>query len=179
MSKYNFSAQITFFVFLFLAIFATSVIAIVNVPNFPSCVNPQGTVIASYSSGTHGVPGDSTAYSGSDTVYKINNETLTQCLCTDDGDGIQTNWWKASSLSSQEIENLKTQDWVFVPDGTAWGLDNTSYLSKNSKYSCRGIGGGGDVLGLATTGDIKIIYSLLLIGTASLCLGFVLNRKGS
>lgn len=178
MRKNNFSAQIAFFISLFLAVFVPSVFAAVNVPDFPSCVNPQGSVIASYSSGTHGVPGDSTTYSGSDSVYKINNETLTQCLCTDDGDGIQTNWWKVSSLISQEIENLKTQGWVFIPDGTAWGLDSAAYLAKNSKYSCRGIGGG-DVLGLATTGNIMVIYGLISTGFLSLTIGYLLKKKGA
>ena len=149
-------------------------------PEFTSCVNPQGSVKASYSSGTHGVPGDQTTYQGSDSVYNVSGNALTQCLCTVDGEGIQTNWWKISSLTSNEIETLKTQGWVFIPDGSAWGLENSSYLAKNSNYACRGTGGaGGDVLGLASTGNIKTIYLLLNLGFLSLTAGYLLNKQTS
>lgn len=175
----TFYLQIFISFFLFLTVFVSSVFGIVNPPDFPSCVNPQGSVVASYSTGTHGVPGVTTAYQGSDTVYKITNEILSQCLCTENSEGIQTNWWKVSSLSSNDIESLKTQGWVFIPDGSAWGLDSSAYLAKNSNYSCRGIGGigGGEVLGLAATGNIKTIYLLIVLGIISLTLSYFLKRK--
>jgi len=165
---------------LFLALFVPYSFAVPTSPEFTSCVNPQGEVKADYSSGTHGVPGKTNSYQGSDTVYKISGDTLTQCLCTVDGEGIQTNWWKVSSLTSQEIETFKTQGWIFVPDGTSWGLDPAAYLAKNSSYSCRGTGGGGgDVLGLASTGNILTIYLLFTIGFFSLLTGFALNNRHS
>lgn len=173
--KSIFLATIVSFV-LFLNIFVPYSYAAPTPPEFSSCVNPQGTVKADYSSGTHGVPGVTTSYQGSDTVYNISGNALTQCLCTVDGEGIQTNWWKVSSLTSQEIETFKTQGWVFIPDGSAWGLDPVTYLAKNANYSCRGRGGG-DILGLASTGNIMIIYGLILIGALSFCIGFLLKRR--
>src|SRR3972149_11668463 len=106
---------------LFLTLIVPYSFAAPTPPEFTSCVNPQGEVKADYSSGTHGVPGVTTSYQGSDSVYNISGNALTQCLCTVDGEGIQTNWWKVSSLTSQEIESFKTQGWVFVPDGSSWG----------------------------------------------------------
>ena len=179
MDKRNFLARIILAFAFFLIVFVSSVSGNVNPPSFPSCLNPQGTVKASYNSGTHGVPGDATSYQGSDTVYSVSENSLIQCLCTDSGEGIQTNWWKASSLSSQEIESLKTQGWVFIPDGSAWGLEATSYLAKNSKYACRGAGGAGEVLGLAATGNIKLIYTLIFIGLLSMMFGHLLKSRGS
>ena len=179
MSRKTFYLQIFIFFFLFLTILVSSVFGIVNPPDFPSCVNPQGSVVTSYSTGTHGVPGVATAYQGSDTVYKVSNENLSQCLCTENNEGIQTNWWKVSSLTSQEIESLKTQGWIFIPDGSAWGLDSSAYLAKNSNYSCLGRGGigGGEVLGLAATGNIKTIYALFSLGFLSLTIGYLLRQK--
>lgn len=158
----------------------TPVIALTTPPEFPSCVNPQGSIEANYSSGIHGIPGKTESFSGSDTVYKINSKTIVQCFCPDKaGSGIQTNWWKIPSLTGGEIENYKTQGWIFIPDGSAWGLDPATYLAKNSDYSCGGIGGigGGEILGLATTGNIKTIYLLLGLGFISLIVSYLLKRK--
>jgi len=181
MTKKSSLFSIIFSLFFFLIFLVPFSFAAVTPPEFPSCVNPQGTVRVSYSSGTHGVPGVTTSYQGSDTVYNISDNALSQCLCTDDGEGIQTNWWKVSSLTANEIESFKSQGWILVPDGSVWGLENVAYLTKNANYSCRGIGGvgGGDVLGLAATGNIKVIYVLLLIGASSLFAGFFFNRRNS
>ena len=186
-----------FFIFLVPFSFAT-----VTPPEFPSCVNPQGTVRVSYSSGTHGVPGVATSYQGSDTVYNVSDNSLIQCLCTIDGEGIQTNWWKVPQLSSDEIENFKTLGWNFIPDGSAWGLDPAAYLAKNSSYSCRSSGSGGesssnsssnsnngssvggvssigDILGLAATGNIRVIYGLFFTGFLSLLVSYFLDHRHS
>ena len=185
--------------FLFLIFLVPLSLAAVTPPEFPSCVNPQGTVRVSYSSGTHGVPGVTTSYQGSDTVYNISENALAQCLCTIDGEGIQTNWWKVPQLSSDEIENFKTQGWIFVPDGSVWGLDQAAYLAKNSNFTCRLTGGGesssnsssnsnngssvggvssiGDILGLAATGNIRVIYGLFFTGLLSLMMGYLLKQK--
>lgn len=171
---------------LFLAT-ASNVLAVES-PNFPACSNPQGTLISSYDSGTHGVVGG-TSYSGSDKVYKIDNENVTQCLCTTDGKGIQTNWWKASSLTEEQVNILKSESWTYVPNGTVWGLDDSAYLTKNTDYSCtsdNGTGGGstnsgssssiGQVLGLAFTGNIRLIYAIFALGLLSLTYGQILHR---
>lgn len=173
--------------FLFLFGWSTSSVFAVDAPNFPACSNPQGTLVVSYDSGIHGVVGG-TSYSGNDKVYKIDNENLVQCLCTTDGKGIQTNWWKASSLDEEQINILKNEGWIYVPNGTVWGLDESAYIAKNVDYSCtsNGTGGGsssnssssstGQVLGLAFTGNIKLIYSIFALGFLSLAYGQILHR---
>ncbi len=161
-------------------IFVQAAVALSQPPQFPSCLNPQGTLKVSYTSGTHGVPGKTEAFSGSDSVYTLEQNSLIQCLCpTGAKDGIQTNWWKIPSLTSADIENFKTQGWIFIPDGLAWGLDPVAYLAKNINYTCRtsaGVGGG-EVLGLAATGNILTIYTLILAGSLSLTIGYLLRQK--
>jgi len=176
-------------------------------PTFPTCINPQGQIVASYDSGTHGVPGNTNAYTGKDTVYSLDNGNLMQCLCAENGEGVQTNWMKASGFSSQEVAALQGQGWILIPDGSAWGLDPVAYLAQNSGFTCGGaqqggnIGGPGDgrsdghsdgrssgsvlgastgeVLGLASTGNAMFILSIILTGTALFSAGLFLgfNKK--
>ncbi len=136
--------------------------------DFPSCLNPQGNVIASYDEGTHGIVGDRGEHQGSDRVYQLDgNAKVLQCFCEDNGRGIQTNWWKADSLSEQDIKNMTHSGWVDIPNGTLWGLDNARYIAKNSGYTCGGLAiGGGDWTGLAGTGTIVNIYGLASLGLA-------------
>lgn len=136
-------------------IFAASLLVVLNifafsgqafayeVPNFTSCVNPQGSIKASYETGTHGIAGKTGAYEGKDVVYTISDQALTQCFCAVDGSGIQTNWWKISNLSESEINVLKSEGWIYIPNGALWGLDNAPYLAKNSDFSCKSSGGNG------------------------------------
>jgi len=148
-------------------------------PSFPSCLNPQGTLKASYQDGTHGIVGSTITYTGSDQVYTLSDISLIQCFCADDGSAVQTNWWKIGSLTQEAIDNFKNLGWFFVPTGSVWGLDNEAYLAQNSDYSCLGesLGtGGGDVLGLATTGNITLVYALASVGVLTLLLG-ILQRK--
>jgi hypothetical protein len=105
-------------------------------PSFPSCEAPQGALKVEHKNGTHGVPGDITAYYGTDAVFTLTSTSLAQCLCSTDGKGIQTNWWKISSLSFNEIESLKKLGWVYVPDGSAWGLDPAPFMAQSSYYNC-------------------------------------------
>ena len=153
-------------------------------PTFPVCSNPQGSLKASYDSGSHGVPGNSSNFTGKDSVYTLSGDTLVQCLCADNGQGIQTNWWKVSSLTSDEIAILVSQGWTQIPDGSSWGLDQAPYLAKNSNFACfPGTGGPevlgastGDVLGLATTGNAAFILSVILSGLTFLGIGNFLNK---
>lgn len=112
-------------------------------PDFPLCSNPQGTLKVSYDSGTHGIVGG-TSGTGSDTVYYTGEDTLMQCFCSTNGSGIQTNWWKISSLTQDEIDQLKKLGWTYIPSGANWGLDDSSYMAKNIDYTCGGGGGGGN-----------------------------------
>ena len=108
----------------------------VETPNFPSCTSPTGSVKVSYDSGIHGIPGDSGQYVGSDIVYTVSDTTLVQCFCAASGSGIQTNWWRDNSLSQQQINQLIGDGWIYIPDGSAWGLDPVPYLAKNSNFNC-------------------------------------------
>lgn len=184
--KLFFLLSIMFFFFMFLLVEISEAITI---PDFPSCVNPQGNLIVRYDDGIHYVPANTTPYQGSDLVYQVSSIAVMQCLCTVDGEGIQTNWWKTSSLDGEEIENLKNQGWIFVPDGSAWGLDPSPYFAKNISYLCKqsgGSGGGsssstvqtavGEVLGLASTGNIKFIYTLFALGIIFLSTGILLKN---
>ncbi len=168
----------------------------VSTPTFPICTNPQGVIKVSYSEGVHGIPGDSKTYTGEDTVYTLTNDTLTQCFCSDDDEkGIQTNWWRASSLSSEEIDYLRNLGWVYIPNGANWGLSESPYMAKNTIYSCNEdghndeddddndndenkddevigmqLGAGmyepiGGILGLAATGDAPIVWALGIFAT--------------
>ena len=155
--------------------------------DFPVCASPEGSVKSQYSSGTHGIPGSSATYQGSDTVYQLSKDKLTQCFCAVDGSGIQTNWLKVSDLSDEEIDQYKDAGWIFIQNGANWGLDDTAYLSYNSTYACSGSATGGTgesvlgasangVLGFASTGNIKILLALTGIGLTALLLGLKLRK---
>ena len=181
----------------------------VRMPDFPSCNAPQGEVVSSYDSGVHGIVGDPKTFNGSDIVYKISPVVYTQCFCADNGTGIQTNWWNASSLSDEDIAVLKSQGWYYVPNGNLWGLTADPYVAQNIYFNCKpgspgtggggssggsstsGIGGGevlssaiekGDVLGLAATGDVWLLYAVfglafILLGAGSRLLKRSLDRS--
>lgn len=170
---------------LYLVLCAKSVFAVVT-PTFPHCSSPQGSVKATYSTGTHGIVGSTATYNGSDAVYRLTDDTLTQCFCSTDGKGIQTNWWKASSLSEDQIQLLKNEGWLYVPAGKLWGLEESPYIAKNIYYSClpssdpstdRGgqVSGAatstGQILGLATTGNILTIVAIFSIAFTFIFLG--------
>ncbi len=173
------------FILALLFLLSSRVTLAVTEPTFPLCSNPQGSVKASYGSGTHGVPGLSQTFTGSDQVYIISDDTLTQCLCVDGGEGIQTNWWKATSLNQQEIDQLLGLGWLYVPDGANWGLDSAPYLAINSAYSCRGpLGGiGGDGIGgvqtpsLAGTGDNFWLYATGVLALVFIVIGLNRNKN--
>lgn len=110
----------------------------VGAPNFPSCANPQGTVFVPSNDGVHGIAGDTIQYTGSDTVYQLDPSTLQQCFCSASGQGIQTNWWKISSLDQDELKVLESEGWIYVPNGALWGLQETPYMAMNSSYACLG-----------------------------------------
>lgn len=160
-----------------------------TVPSFPSCSNPQGSVKASYNEGTHGIVGNGATFTGSDTVYTLSGDTAMQCFCADNGDGTQTNWWHVASLTKAEVQVLKNQGWVSIPNGELWGLASGEWLAQNSPYQCQGGSSGssgdilaastqigGDVLGLATTGNIVTIYALIGLGITSLVTSFFLRK---
>lgn len=171
----------------------------VTIPNFPACTNPQGTIKVSYNDGTHGIPGDTNTYTGKDTVYTLSDTTNLQCFCADNGSGIETRWWKVSSLTQEEKDFLKNDKWIFIPDGSLWGLSASEYYAKNLSYACKsndgGTGGGstnsttsstgsvlgtttiGKVLGLATTSGRGQSFFLIALGVTCLAVSLSVGSK--
>ena len=160
-----------------------------TLPTFPSCANPEGSVQASYSDGTHGIVGSSDTYIGRDVVYTLSDQTVTQCFCSVDNQGIQTNWWVASSLSDSQLSVLKSEGWHYVPAGNLWGLSSVPYIAQNIAYSCQGgstlgatttsdtvpsSNADGEVLGLAATGDSLLVYAVFIL--AAILLFFGIHR---
>ncbi len=111
----------------------------IPVPEFGSCLNPQWSktqenTLKDPNGARHGVIGVG-SYLGTDTIYSSNGNVM-QCLCSVDGNGYQTNWLKAANLSQDQIDELKTKGWKYVPYGQDWGLHDSAYLAKNIEYTC-------------------------------------------
>ncbi len=181
--------------FMFWGVFSP-VQAAISKPAFSVCSNPNGSVIAQYSSGTHGIAGNTNEFIGSDTVYSLSDGNALQCFCGSNGEGIQTMWWKIGELNKTDLNNLEAEGWIFIPTGAPWGLDPMSYLAKNINYAClgshnnndsSGVNGAaftasdraGDVLGLATTGSLQQIVGLFLSGSGLILLSICSRRKYS
>jgi hypothetical protein len=160
----------------------------VTPPDFPACSAQVGApIIATYSGGTHGVVGDTKTYTGSDTVYAVDAQNkVLQCFCGVDGSGIQTNWWKASSLTDADIKILVNQGWHYVQNGSIWGLSDEPYIGKNIEFACGGKGGGflssettENLLGLASTGNNTFLYEFFLLAVATTGTGILLKKFAS
>lgn len=155
----------------------------VDAPNFPSCSNPHEYIKVHYENGTHGIVGSNSTYTGSDTVYSLGSDNHYQCYCSDSGQGIQTNWWKVSSLTDAQIQQLKNLGWYHIPDGSAWGLASGDYMAINKSYSCHGgeVAGSslGQVLGLAYTGGKSPIYALLGLSGFFALIALILKKRSA
>ena len=169
---------ITIFSFIFLlTIGATSVSASGATDNFGSCLNPKVKASHVNKGDRFGVVGTTKLYSGVDTIYKLTNGNIIQCLCQKDGRGIQTNWMKVGSLSKSKIETYKKDGWVYIITGSTWGLSDEPYLAKNIDYSCKGNGKQETkVKGLASTGYSVAIFGLVLAGFVALATGLMLRK---
>lgn len=139
--------RILLIIVLSLLILPATRVGAVDLPSFPTCVNPHGTVQADYADGTHGIPGSTASYTGSDTVYNVDSNNLIQCFCSNGGQGVQTNWLKADTFSDPDLKILETQGWIYIPDGSAWGLENVPYLAQSYDFACASPGGGGNSSG--------------------------------
>lgn len=158
----------------------------VTTPSFPSCVNPQGALKVSYDSGKHGIVGMDGERTGSDKVYQLSDyKQLLQCLCPENGNGIQTNWWEASQLSAGDIEVLKKEGWLYVGNGANWGLSSVPYVAKNFDYNCKPsvsvtpapASSAQQVLSLASTGNTAFLYTLIIAGFVSIVTGLILRYR--
>jgi hypothetical protein len=145
--------------------------AISDPPLF-SCSSPIGTRIADYATGVHGIPGNSGTYTGLDQVFRIDADHVLQCFCSPTAQGTQSNWWKVSSLSTEERDFFERRGWHLIPNGAAWGLDPAPYLVKNETYTCGDKGGlvenpgkilGAEVLGATGNSEIIALYASLAI----------------
>lgn len=128
--RFKLGMAIVFFVLSFKRVRA------VTAPDFPACANPRGSLIISYENGVHGIVGSSAQYIGEDAVYRLDDTRYLQCFCAVDGQGIQTNWWRISSMNQNQIESFKKLGWHFVPDGSVWGLDSDPFMATNANYDC-------------------------------------------
>ena len=153
--------------------------------DFPQCEDTSNLQVkVEYKNGTHGVPGRGTNYTGYDTVYTLENDNYLQCLCPDEGNGVQSDWLFVGN-NEYDIESYVSEGWVFVADGSLWGLVDGAYLVKNVDYTCKTsntptptpkneVGGtiteeaastsSEPVLGLADTGTDKYIFAFLVAG---------------
>jgi len=187
-------------------LFSAKLVRAFEVPNFPTCSNPQGVLKVSFDSGVHGIVGNPGEFQGADHVYTIDDARTVQCFCSSDGTGIQTNWWKVSSLTQDEIQTLKNLGWIFIPTGSVWGLVDAPYMAQNITYSCNSgnsnndggnsssssnSGGSvsssaastssssGSVLGLAYTGGTWMVGLLAFLSGLSFVLGFLSRKRHS
>ncbi|MEK9200756.1 MAG: fibronectin type III domain-containing protein [Patescibacteria group bacterium] len=139
----------SFFLLALRAIFIptpTLAISQITVPSFPGCPNPGGQLKATYETGNHGIPGVG-EFPGRDSVYTLSDTILVQCFCSPAGAGTQTNWWKVSSLTDDQVASLRAEGWIFIPTGADWGLEDLPYLAKNISFNCNSSSNGGGTSG--------------------------------
>lgn len=103
--------------------------------SFSSCANPSGEIISPKSNGEHGIAGYSNTVDGEDTVYSLSSTQVLQCFCNANG-GIQTNWLNAKGMDAKALQSYESNGWIYVPDGSMWGLSEDSYLAFNLSYNC-------------------------------------------
>lgn len=102
--------------------------------NFPSCTTPSGTVIAPATYGEHGIAG-SPDQTGTDTVYSLDGQNALQCFCNN-ANGIQTNWLDAKGFAASTVQSYENNGWIYIQDGSFWGLSEDPYLADNIPYTC-------------------------------------------
>ena len=153
------------------------------------CITPTGARIVTYLDGTHGIAGDLATFTGKDEVFALGNDDALQCFCATDGSGVDTIWW--SSFPQDKVDELTASGWIFVPNGSLWGLAAKPYLAKNTNYTCStdtktGTGGtssndSGQVLGstLAATGGKGTLLGLIYASVALFLAGIFLKFKSS
>ena len=105
-----------------------------DAPVFPTCIDPQGSEIISQEStafnpdGTRGV---------GNVYYRISDDKIMQCYCDESANGSQTNWWKVSGLSQEELEYFQQEGWNYVQNGSNSGFEDAPYLVKSSSFNCK------------------------------------------
>ncbi len=116
--------------------------------SFPTCESKIFTSSgdrAHYDSGVHGIIGVGNL-TGKDDVYSLSNGDFMQCFCPTNGNsgptaaeaGIQTNWLNTemAGLSETQINEFKSQGWMFEQSGLGWNLLDDPYLAENRNFSC-------------------------------------------
>ena len=168
-----------FSVILFFALFLTRPVFAQGqspaVPPQATCITPSGEKIAGYSNGTHGIVGDSNNFVGRDNVYNLGNAGALQCFCATDGNGVETIWWGSiSELTKEQLESYTSSGWIYVPNGSLWGLDQKPYLAKNTRYLCSATGTGGEVSSITSQFDSQLLGVSTLAATGGKGLLFAL-----
>ncbi|HSW96972.1 MAG TPA: LPXTG cell wall anchor domain-containing protein [Candidatus Saccharimonadales bacterium] len=207
--------KITFLLLGFIAsaaIFSAPVFADYQTPTFPLCTNPQGSVIANWDTGSHAIAGQMSQVDGKDTVYKLDDalNKVTQCYCPPtELNGIQTNWLQASNISEEEKQQLLNNGWVYIENGSSWGLANAPYLAQNMSFVCNSstpptpvitaVVQGADVTNnnsssnsssssssssntpssLPNTGDSVTLLEITGVGILSILISFLLKKKAA
>src|SRR5437868_3093497 len=105
--------------FVFSAFITAKPIFAFTVPASGSCINPPQNVYNFQNPGTHYVAGTTDSYPGTDSVFALDgngqdtlsSSSVMQCLCPENGKGVQTNWWKATDLSEFDMKTLEAQGW--------------------------------------------------------------------
>jgi hypothetical protein len=146
--------------------------------DFGSCLNPRVAASQVNVKNNHGVAGTTTTYAGTDKIYNLSNGNTLQCLCPDNGKGIQTNWLSTKNMSQADISQYKHDGWIYVVTGSTWGLADVPYLAKNSDYACKSVQPQtqSKVVTLASTGNVIAIYGLVIAGIFSLIAGLLLKK---
>lgn len=155
----------------------------ITVPEFPTCSAPSGELIANYDDGIHGIVGEASEFRGKDKVYKVNDAQVLQCFCPkDEGQGIQTLWWKSEHLNENDRSILENQGWIYIPTGRVWGLEDTPYVARNTRFDCKsssagGSGGstgtGGGILGINSFANTGSQQTFALVGLGVLSVLFI------
>jgi hypothetical protein len=91
-------------------------------PSFLVCENQTKKGDVHYAAGWHQIAGGDLLW-GRDDVYNLGDGYYTQCYCSPEGRGIQTNWTPVSV----------GPEW-----GPDWGLNRTHYNYQNREYHCGG-----------------------------------------
>ena len=165
------------------------------VPPQATCITPSGETIASYSNGTHGIVGDPNTFAGEDDVYSLGEAGALQCFCETSGNGVETIWWGSiGGFTQDQIESYTSSGWVYIPNGSLWGLEDKPYLAKNTRYLCSTASTGGEVsssatnqsspqiLGastLAATGGKGLLQALMFASAFLLIAGLLLKFRSA
>lgn len=105
---------------------------------FPACPIAGGALKVHYDSGTHAIAGNLTLYTGSDSVFTLDEGNFVQCYCPQNmSEGIQTDWLDATSIDESTRLAMRATGWVYIADGSVWDLGQKPLLAYNQPFQCQ------------------------------------------